>query len=149
MRSPAMLTLLCLVTACGGAKSADGGDGARTSRGRAPAPDAATTEAAELGRELFDIMDRVMAFKSSHYNKLPKDLPAMGIDSLTRGTVRRLTIADGIPTLTVSYRRVEGHTLTRCTGTNKVIEDSMLNGGAYEVDCTLRSGETRAFTVGG
>ncbi|MEP6745623.1 MAG: hypothetical protein ABJB33_09020 [Gemmatimonadota bacterium] len=147
MRQLFSLTLL-LIAACGTGKPA-AGVGERGSRANAPSVDAAATEAQELGRELFGIMDRVLSYKSSHYNVLPKDLPAMGIDSLTRATVRRLTVPDGVPTLVVAYRRIDGHAIQGCTGTNKVIEDSMLNGGAFEVNCILRSGEARAFTVGG
>lgn len=126
--------------------SAGSGTGARTA---APAADAATTEAAALGRELFGIMDRVMAYKSDHFAQLPRDLPTMGVDSLTRTTVRRLAIVGGAPHLVVAYRHTEGHAVAQCQGTNAVIEDSMLNGGAFSVDCLLTTGETKSFTVGG
>ena len=150
MRSlPALPLLLLLAAACGGAEPAAD---AQAQRGRPPAPSSASVESGEavaIGRELFEIMDRVMAFKSAHFNQFPKDLPAMGIDSLTRTTVRRLAVAGGVPTLTVAYRHTQGHALRQCIGTNEVIEDSMLNGGAFEVQCTLTSGESKAFTVGG
>ena len=147
MRTLPLVSLL-LLCGCFGAKDA----ATNAVRGRRPDASAAENPAEEaqaLGRELFGIMDQVMSYKSSHFNTFPKDLPSMGIDSLTRTTIRRLSIAGGTPTLVVVYRHAEGHALTQCTGTNKVIEDSMLNGGTFEVNCTLSSGEAKAFTVGG
>lgn len=143
------LPFVLLVAAACGKPAASGTPARDPVRHEATSGDAQSAEAAELGKELFGVMDHVMAFKSSHFGQLPRDLPAMGEDSLTRATVRRLTIADKVPTLTVTYRHSEGHVLRSCTGTNKVLEDSMLNGGPYEVSCTLASGETKAFTVGG
>ena len=139
--------LLVFAAACGNGPAAGSG---RDPVRRAPVPaDPQLADATELGREIFGVMDRVMAYKSSHFGNLPHDLPSMGEDSLTRTTVRRLTVADKTPTLTVSYRHPDGHALRGCTGTNKVLEDSMLNGGPFEVSCTLASGETKSFTVGG
>lgn len=147
MRTLPLITLF-LLSACFGPK------GTAATGTQARRPDASATndpaqEAQTLGRELFGIMDRVMSYKSSHFNNLPRDLPSMGIDSLTRTTIRRLTVQAGTPSLVVVFRRVEGHAVRQCVGTNKVIEDSMLNGGSFEVDCTLSSGEARTFTVGG
>lgn len=147
MRAFPLVTLI-LLSACFGPKGTTA-TGARGRRPDASVSDNAAGEAQALGRELFGIMDQVMAYKSAHFNNLPRDLPSMGIDSLTRTTVRRLSVQGGTPSLTVVYRHAEGHAIKQCAGTNKVIEDSMLNGGAFEVDCTLSSGEARAFTVGG
>ncbi|MBW8772561.1 MAG: hypothetical protein JF590_04610 [Gemmatimonadetes bacterium] len=147
MRTLPLVSLL-LLAACFGPKEA-ASPGARGRRPDASAADNAAEEAQALGRELFGIMDQVMSYKSSHFNNFPRDLPSMGIDSLTRTTIRRLTISGGTPSLAVVYRHGEGHAITQCVGTNKVIEDSMLNGGSFEVDCTLSSGESKAFTVGG
>jgi hypothetical protein len=145
-RSP--LLLLLGAAACGrtAAPSAGGRDPVRH---EAPTAELEASDAATLGHELFGLMDHVMAFKSSHFGGLPRDLPSMGEDSLTRTTVRRLSVAGGVPTLTVAFRHADGHALTTCLGTNKVLEDSMLNGGPFEVTCTLPSGETKAYTVGG
>ncbi len=147
MRSLAALLLLASA-ACSGAKAPAAATGG-AARSEAAAPSGEAAEAAALGRELFGIMDRVLAYKSDHFAQLPKDLPTMGVDSLTRTTVRRLSISGGTPTLVVAYRRTEGHAVAQCSGTNSVIEDSMLNGGAFDVDCVLTSGETKKFTVGG
>jgi hypothetical protein len=139
---------LFLLAACFGAKAPASTAGS-TTRGGTAAPTGDVAEAAALGRELFGIMDRVMAYKSDHFAQLPRDLPSMGIDSLTRTTVRRLTIAGTTPTLVVAYRHAEGHAIRQCAGTNAVIEDSMLNGGAFDVECLLSSGESKSFSVGG
>jgi hypothetical protein len=142
----ALPILLFAATACGDAPAAP----VATRELARPKPaDTAAPEAQGLGRELFGVMDRVMAYRSSHFNNLPKDLPAAGIDSLTKTTVRRLSVAAGVPTVTVVFRAASGRALQGCSATNKVLEDSMLNGGAYEVNCTLRSGEAQVFTVGG
>ena len=147
MRTLPVLALLLVTTACGKAGAAGG---SRDPVRHPPVPaDPQVADATELGHEIFAIMDRVMAFKSSHFGQLPPTLPSMGEDSLSRTTIRRLTIADKTPTLIVLYRHPEGHALRSCTGTNKVLEDSMLNGGPFEVSCTLASGETKSFTVGG
>lgn len=142
-----LLVLVLLVAACSEPKPATG-----NARAAAPTPvagDASEQEAQLLGREIFGIMDRVLAYRSSHFNNLPKDLPAAGIDSLTRATVRRLSISGTVPTVTVVFRSGEGHALKGCSGSSRVIEDSMLNGGAFDVQCTTAAGETHDFHVGG
>lgn len=143
-----VLPLLLLAAAClrPGSVPGTGGDKVRHDTGPA---DPQGADAAELGHEIFGVMDKVMEYKSSHFGNLPADLTAIGMDSLTRTTIRRLSIADKTPTLTVVYRRTEGHALLSCSGTNKVLEDSMLNSGPFEVTCTLPSGESKPFTVGG
>jgi len=146
MRHTLALILLA-ATACGDAPAAT--SAAPPAAARPARTDTAAPEAQALGRELFGIMDRVMAYRASHFNNLPKDLPAAGIDSLTRTTVRRLSVSGGVPTIAVVFRHAEGHALQGCSATSKVLEDSMLNGGGFEVNCTLRSGEQQVFTVGG
>lgn len=141
-----LLLLTLLVAACSEPKP---GTGTAPAAEAPAAGDGAEQEAQLLGREIFGIMDRVMAYRSSHFNNLPKDLPAAGIDSLTRTTIRRLSRADAAPTITVVFRSAEGHALKGCSGSSRVIEDSMLNGGAFDVQCTTAAGETRDFRVGG
>lgn len=142
-----LLLLTLLVAACSEPKP---GTGNAPAAAEAPAAgDGAEQEAQLLGREIFGIMDRVMAYRSSHFNNLPKDLPAAGIDSLTRTTIRRLSKEGAVPTITVVFRSGGGHALKGCSGSSRVIEDSMLNGGAFDVQCTTAAGETRDFRVGG
>ena len=146
MRAVLPCLLLCVACLRPGNLPGSGGDKVRHDTGPA---DPQGADAAALGHEIFAVMDKVMAYKSSHFGNLPADLTSIGMDSLTRTTVRRLSIADQTPTLTVVFRRAEGHALVSCSGTNKVLEDSMLNSGPFEVTCTLPSGETKAFIVGG
>ena len=142
-----LLLLALLVAACSEPKPAIGDRPAAVAT--PSAGDASEQEAQLLGREIFGIMDRVLAYRSSHFNNLPKDLPAAGIDSLTRATVRRLTASGAVPSVTVVFRSAEGHALKGCSGSSRVIEDSMLNGGAFDVQCTTAAGETHDFRVGG
>ena len=66
-----------LIVACG-AKKATGKD----SGGKHPT-DPMQADAEELGRALFDAVDRVMSYRSSHQNMLPNSLRTAGIDSLS------------------------------------------------------------------
>jgi hypothetical protein len=142
-----LLLLTLLAAACGDPKP--GAAGPAAAAPSAPVADGAAQESALLGREIFGVMDRVLAYRSSHFNNLPKDLPAAGIDSLTRTTIRRLSISGPLPTVTVVFRNPAGHALRGCSGSSRVIEDSMLNGGAFDVQCTTAAGETQDFRVGG
>jgi hypothetical protein len=142
-----LLLLTLLVAACSEPKPATGN--APAAAATPAAGDGSEQEAQLLGREIFGIMDRVLAYRSSHFSNLPKDLPAAGIDSLTRATVRRLSTSDGTPTITVMFRNAQGHALKGCSGSSRVIEDSMLNGGAFDIQCTTAAGATQEFRVGG
>ncbi|MBK6423486.1 MAG: hypothetical protein IPJ95_03625 [Gemmatimonadetes bacterium] len=141
-RAGAFAGLLALgaLAGCGGAEAP-----ARAASG--PPIDPAQAEAELLGRDLADIVDRVMAYRSAHQNRLPSSLRQAGIDSLAPQFVRRLGRQGGEPRVTVVFRRTEGRMLTSCTGTSAVLEDASLRGGAFEVSCTLAAGGTQPFTV--
>lgn len=146
------LALLCLVlAACGHQPAAT--PAAASATDSTPASDALSTEAqadaARLGHEMFELVDKTMSYYSSHFGEFPRNINGLGIDSLTPATVRRLTVNGKVPTVSVAFRHAEGHAITACSGTNKVLEDSMLNGGAYPVDCTLANGSVRTITIGG
>lgn len=154
MRARPFVILLALAAACGKGKTAPpAGQGTGSGESAAqPAPAGggpAEAEATQLGREIFTLVDQTMSYRSSHYGEFPANLPAMGVDSLTRLTIRRLSVRNKVPTVTVVFRTAEGRAVTGCSGTNKVLEDSMLNGGPYTVSCTLADGSSRDFTVGG
>lgn len=129
--------------ACGGGGDGDGGSAA----GKPAAPETAQAEAEQLGRELADIVDRVMAYKSSHRGNLPNSYRQAGIDSLTPEFVRRLARQGDVPVVTIAYRRTAGRELLSCEGTNLVLEDKLLKDGAFDVTCRLAAGGTRIFTV--
>ncbi|MFI5235296.1 MAG: hypothetical protein ACHQXA_06275 [Gemmatimonadales bacterium] len=154
MRPVPLFLVLALFAACGKPKpAASATDSTATPDASTATPTAndakAQAEAKQLGHELFDLVDRIMNYSSAHFGEFPRNFPAMGIDSLTRTTVRRVTFHGKVPTVTVAFRQTEGHAVTACSGTNKVLEDSMLNGGPYTVSCALADGTPQDFTVGG
>ena len=112
----------------------------------APA-DPAQADAQALGAEVFDIMDRVVAYKASHQGRLPTSFRQAGIDTLTATTTRGLSRVGGDPLVTIRFRRMEGPQLESCSGTNLVIEQAMMNEGTFEVQCVVADGATRTFTV--
>lgn len=141
----AVLLVALALAACGGEKPA------ATARRDTPAPpvDPIQADADTLGRELYDIVDRVMAYRSSHRNRLPVSLRQAGLDSLTPKFVRRLARQGDEPLVTIAYRRPEGHVLRSCAGTSLVLENSMLHDGAFDILCDLVAGGSRQFWVGG
>ena len=146
-----MWTLLVLTVLAAGlnACSRDGKKSAHpaTSDGPGASVDPAQRQADLLGRDLFEVVDRVMSFRSSHQGRLPKDLRLLGVDSLTPGTIRRYRADDKTPVVTVATRHPEEGPVRTCTGTNQVLEDASLNSDAFSVSCTIESGETRIFRV--
>lgn len=113
----------------------------------APSADPAQTDANELGRELYDMMDRVMAYRSSHRNRLPTSLRQAGLDSLTPAFIRRLGRQGTDPLVTIVFRRPEGRVLRSCAGTSLILESSMLHDGRFEVQCDLAAGGSARFQV--
>ncbi|HXG43358.1 MAG TPA: hypothetical protein VNJ71_01235 [Gemmatimonadales bacterium] len=136
---PLLATLSCLVflASCGHREPREE-EGSGASRFQA--------EADLLGRELFDVVDRVMAYKTSHRNRLPASLREAGLDSLTPLFVRRLGRAGNDPLVTVAFRKSEDRGLRSCWATNLVLEEALVNG-AWEVTCDLVGGGSRTFTV--
>ncbi len=133
----AVLTLLVL--ACGGEQ-------------RKPA--AATAEQATpegsaqlLGRELSDIIDRIMAYRSSHRGQLPASLRQAGIDSLTPVFSREYRRQGSEPLVIIRFRNTAGHPVAACRGTSQVLEDAMLHEGRFDVTCERTSGATESFTI--
>lgn len=112
-----------------------------------PAPiaaaDSASTpesEAGVLGRELYDLVDRAMGFKSAHRGRLPRSLREMGVDELTPRTSRTLTVSGGEVTVQVEFRNLDTHTLRNCRGTSALLEDAAISGGDFSVTCTTVTG---------
>jgi hypothetical protein len=134
---PVLLALLAGALACGGGSAKDA----------KAAADQAQAEAEELGREVADIVDRVMAYRSSHRGNLPASLRQAGIDSLTPRFERRLSRQGEDPLVTIAWRRLGGRQLVSCQGTNLVLEDQQLRGGNFDVSCHQVAGGTQVFTV--
>lgn len=100
-----------------------------------------------LGRELSDIVDRVMSYRSSHRNQLPVSLRQAGVDSLTSQFVRQYTRQGNTPLVTIRFRNTSGRDVAACSGSNMVLEDAMLHEGRFEVSCEMTAGGSRTFTI--
>jgi len=131
---------LVLIMGCGRGESPDAA--ART--GARPADDAAL-----LGAEIFDVVDHVMSFRSAHFGHWPQTLREVGVDSLTRSTIRRYRLQDGTPVVTAVFRSQEGHQVAACRGSSDIQEEASLNSGAFTVACTLTGGGESDFKVQG
>jgi hypothetical protein len=134
----AALSALCL--SCGGSDRP--ASRAETSSSQTAATATAEEDVAVLGREIFDLVDRAMSYRSSHRGRLPKDLRELGIDELTPATSRSLTVADNIPTVSVGFRSPSNHTIAGCRGTSALLEEAALSGGQFSLICSLPSGGT-------
>lgn len=100
-----------------------------------------------LGRELAEIVDRVMSYRSSHRNQLPNSLRQAGVDSLTSVFIRHYDRQGSTPSVTIRFRNTSDREVAACTGTNMVLEDAMLHEGRFEVSCEMTAGGTRTFTI--
>ncbi len=118
---------------------------------RAPAaaqahPATAAQDAQVLGREIYDLVDRAMSYRSSHRGQAPRSLRELGLDQLTPTTARTLTPRDGTPEVTVAFRDTTGHQLASCRGTPVILEDATVRG-SYTLACEYAGGGTTTFTV--
>jgi len=100
-----------------------------------------------LGRELAQIVDRVMAYRSAHRGQLPASLRLAGIDSLTPVFSREYVRQGDEPLITIRFRNLTGRQVAACRGTNMVLEDAMLHAGRFEVTCDLTDGGSTTFTI--
>lgn len=112
------------------------------------APSSTPDQSAQLlGRELADIVDRIMSYRSSHRNQLPPSLRIAGIDSLTPVFSREYRRQGSDPYVTIRFRNPAGHPVTACSGTSMVLEDAMLHAGRFELECELADGGTKTFAI--
>lgn len=100
----------------------------------------APADVQQLGTEMFELIDRVADYRSSHEGKPPKTLRQLGVDSLTANTIRRLAIQGRTFTVTVVYRRPEGRTVQSCSAGEDALEQAALNEGRFAVSCDTPSG---------
>jgi hypothetical protein len=105
-------------------------------------------DARALGLEIFDLVDRAMAYKSSHQGRPATSLRQMGLESLTTNTVRRIVNVQREPVVTVAYRRPEKREVVSCRGDSQILVEASLNGGRFTLMCTARSGAQRPMEVG-
>jgi len=105
-------------------------------------------DAQNLGRELFELVDRAVDYRGSHQGRPAASFRQMGIDSLTSTTVRRLVNLAREPVITVAFRKTDTHEITSCRGDSQILEEATLNGGRFTVMCTTGSGAQRPMQVG-
>ena len=112
--------------------------------------DSASTPQAEavvLSRELYDLVDQAMSYKSAHRGRLPRSLREMGVDQLTHSTSRTLTVSGGEPTVLVEFRNLGVHALRNCHATSSILEEASISGGEFSVICTTVSGGSTTLKV--
>jgi hypothetical protein len=105
-------------------------------------------DAEQLGRELFELVDRAIDYRGSHQGRPAGSWRQMGVDSLTPTTVRRLVNLAREPVITVAFRKPEAREITSCRGDSQILEEATLNGGQFTVMCTTSSGSQRPMKVG-
>ncbi|MGH7628165.1 MAG: hypothetical protein ACREOF_02025 [Gemmatimonadales bacterium] len=129
---------------CGGAAS----DGPDRSRGLDAVP-AELRDAAFLGREIFDLVDRAADYKGSHRGRPPRSLKQMGLDSLAGPVVRRIRTVSDSSVVTVAYRQPRGRVVASCEANARILEESALNEGRFTLLCSTPSGAITKYEVPG
>jgi hypothetical protein len=104
-------------------------------------------DAHTLGTEIFDLVDRAVAYRSSHRGRPAANLKQMGIESLTATTVRRMVNHQREPIITVAFRRPQEREIVSCRGDSGILAELAMNG-RYTLMCTARSGAQRPVEVG-
>jgi hypothetical protein len=107
----------------------------------------AQEEATLLGRDVFDVIDRLAAYAAANQRKYPASLRPAGIDSLTPVVARRIDTRSTPPMAFAMFRNPLGHLLTSCRGTTDLLEESALNEGRFTVTCTDAEGRSSPYKV--
>ncbi len=134
---------LVLLAGCGAKEAAHSAD--NDSR---PALPRDRQDAEQLGREVFDLVDRAVDYRGSHRGRPAASFRQMGIDTLTSTTVRRLVNLEREPLVTVAFRRTDAREITSCRGDSQILEEATLNGGRFTLMCTTISGAQRPMRIG-
>ncbi len=134
-----MTAVLVLAVLGGCSRSGKPGGEKKASAGR-DAPSSTQSDADLLGREIYDLVDRAMSYKSAHRARLPRSLTELGVDALTPTTARTLSVTGDVPEIAVAFRDVSTRTVASCRGTSAVLEEASLSGGQFSVICTLTAG---------
>lgn len=144
-----LLGLIALVLACTAA-----GECGPSSDAKPRAADPEETlppderDAHALGREIFELVDRAVAYRTSHRGRPAATLTQMGIESLTPATVRRVVNVQREPVVTVAFRKGEGREIVACRGDSQILADAAMKGGRFTLMCTTGSGTQRPMEVG-
>lgn len=144
LRISPVLALVGLVAACGGKDGA--GDTAQQPRSDLP-PD--QRDAATLGLEVLELVDRAVDYRGSHRGRPASSLRQMGVDSLTPTTARHLFNVNREPVVTVQFRKADGRQITSCRGDSHILEEASINAGRFTLMCKSSSGAQRPVQVGG
>ena len=143
----AALTALCVIAAAGCGRDRGAKPPAAPTRRAPPAGEVAQQEATVLGREVFDLVDRLAAYASANQRKYPKSLRDAGIDSLSSKVARTIDTRSAPPMGTAMFRNPRGHLLTSCRGTTDLLEESALHDGHFTVTCTDSLGQGNPYIV--
>lgn len=137
--------LVCAVGACGKDKSP--APASPPARPAPPSGEVAQQEATLLGRDVFDVVDRLASYAAANQRKYPASLQLAGIDSLTPKVARRIDTRATPPMAFAMFRNPLGHLLTSCRGTTDLLEESALNEGRFTVTCTDSAGRSSPYKV--
>ncbi|TFG48220.1 MAG: hypothetical protein E4H38_06830 [Gemmatimonadales bacterium] len=137
-----LAALLLSLTACGGGEKPSAAKRPEAAGGS----DQAQNEATQLGAEITNVLDRVMAYAVARSGRAPATIAEVGLDSLTPKIVRRVSRQGRDILISVAFRRPAGRAVSECHGTNRVLEELSLMGH-YELTCTVAGGGTRTFTI--
>ncbi len=139
--------LLAFVLGCAAAGCGSGGDTKpRVTDDESLPPD--QQDARTLGLEIFDLVDRAVAYRGSHQGRPATTLRQMGIESLTTSTVRRILNVQREPVVTVAYRQSGQREIVSCRGDSQILVEASVNGGRFTLMCTARSGAQRPMEIG-
>lgn len=144
------VALAALLVAAGLAACAGSSSSKPKGSARATALDTLPPEqrdAALLGREVFQLVDRAADYKGSHLGNPPSTLRQMGVESLAPIFVRRIRVVTDSAVVTVAYRKPRGRAVESCEGTAAILEEATLRGGVFSVVCTTPSGSIGKYQV--
>ena len=144
-RAARAVLLAAALWGCGSAGSDAGPDRSRGLENLPPE----LRDAAYLGREIFDLVDRAADYKGSHRGKPPRSLKQMGLDSLAGPVVRRIATVSDSSVVTVAYRQPRGRTVASCEANARILEEAALNEGNFTLVCTTPSGTITKHEVPG
>ncbi len=111
--------------------------GSSSSKSKAPPPSSALDtlppdrrDAALLGREVFQLVDKAADYKGSHRGNPPATLRQMGVESLAPVFVRRIRVVSDSAVVTVAFRK-----------------EATLRGGTFSILCATPSGAINRYQV--
>jgi hypothetical protein len=139
------LLRLGLVVAAAGCDTGDQPQSRASERESDLPPD--QRDARELGREIFDLVDRAVAYRTSHRGRPAPTLRIMGLESLTTTTVRRMVNLQREPVITVAFRRPQHREIVACRGDSEILVEASMKGGRFTLMCTSSSGVQRPMEV--